>query len=368
MVGVLPNLRTSEMTNNNDFIGQTAHQQISNGFLMNGATNMMNSLNTAGSGSGGSTVGVSVNSTQSTGGVGSGSNSLNNGYNSPNFAAVPVQKQFDTESVLSIKSERVGLGIKTNLPNLYPPAGLGRTHSSLSHYNNNSPTANLNANGQQQFVNYGFIGPNTSNNGNKLSAIFPQYQQHTGSQSNLPHVYFPSPQLSTNAPRFNQLASSLNNGSASNLTNTLPGNLPNNLSNNLSNGHLTNNLNGNLNGNLSGNSQQNSPSSIHQQFNSMSNLISASANQAQFSSLINPYSDSPGQFSNNMTMNNRQRSVGRLERRVISNNFKNHNGYANNFTGAINHSLAANNFDDNQSFFNDACTAITGELFETDSV
>ena len=350
------------MTNNNDFIGQTAHQQISNGFLMNGNANMMNSLNTAGSGSGGSTVGVSVNSTQSTG-AGSGSNSLNNGYNSPNFAALPVSKQFDTESVLSIKSERVGLGIKTNLPNLYPPAGLGRTHSSLSHYNNNSPTANLNANGQQ-FVNYGFIGPNAgNNNGNKLSAIFPQYQQQqhqsTGSQSNLPHVYFPSPQLPTNSPRFNQLASSLNNGSASNLTNALPNNVPNNLTNNLSNSHLANNLAGNL----AGNSQQNSPSSIHQPFNSMSNLISGSANQPQFSSLINnQYPDSPGQFNNNMTLNNRQRSVGRLERRVISNNFKNHNGYANNFAGAINASLAANNFDDNQSFFNDACTAITGEF------
>lgn len=353
------------MTNTNDFLSQTAHQnhhQQTNGFLMNSAANspqLMNGLNIAGSGSGGSTVGVSVsNSTQSTGtgGVNSANNSLNNGYG-PNFGIAPI-KQFDTESVLSIKSERVGLGMKTNLPNLYTPhttGGLGRTHSSLSHYNNNSP--NLHNNGQEQFVNYGFIGPTTNgstninnSNNNKLSSIFPQYQQqlqqqqHTGSQNNLPHVYFPSPQLSTN--RFNQLNNnSLNNGSANNLINNLNGS---NLSNNLQ--------------------QQSSSSTIHQPFNTMSNLINSNQQQTQFTSLINnnQFTDNQNQFNN--TINNRQRSVGRLERRVINNNFKNNNGYTNNLN-TINNTInntattmaANNNFDDNQSFFNDACTAITGK-------
>ena len=321
------------MTNNNDYISQNTHQahhqQITNGFLMNGANSsmmMMNSLNnTPGSGSGGSTVGVSVNSTQSTGTGGvSANNSLNNGYG-PNFG-VPVAKQFDTESVLSIKSERVGLGVKTNLPNLYPPSALGRTHSSLSHYNN-SPTANLANQNGQQFVNYGFIGP-TNTTTNKLSSIFPQYQAQlpgTGSQT---HVYFPSPQLST-TNRFNQLSNA--NGSV----------------NNLSGHHPVNNL-----------SQQNSPSSIHQPFDSMSNVISSS-NQPQFSSLINNQFTDNHQFN---SMNNRQRSVGRLERRVINNNFKNNNGYTNNnnFSSAINSN--GTQFDDNQSFFNDACTAITGKF------
>jgi len=333
------------MTNNNDFLAQ--NQAHHNGFLMNGTNNsLINSLNTAGSGSGGSTVGVSVNSTQSTGtgGVNSANNSLNNGYGGSNFG-VPVQKQFDTESVLSIKSERVGLGVKTNLPNLYMPNGLGRTHSSLSHYNNSPPVNSTQAGQQQQFVNYGFIGPaNTTNN--KLSAIFPvQYQQqqlqNAGSQG---HVYFPSPQLST-TNRFNQLSNlTAQNGSVNNLSNN---NLPKNLTN------LANNLS---------NSQQNSPSSIHQPFNSMSNIISS--NQAQFSSMMNNQFADQNQF-NNMTMNNRQRSVGRLERRVINNNFKNNNGFVNkNYSSAMNSSSAANNFDDNQSFFNDACTAITGNTSE----
>lgn len=348
-----------KMTNTNDFITQNQshhHQQITNGFLMNGTnSSMMNSLNTGGSGSGGSTVGVSVNSTQSTGtgGLNSANNSLNNGYGGPNFG-IPVSKQFDTESVLSIKSERVGLGVKTNLPNLYiPNGGLGRTHSSLSHYNN-SPTTVNNQTGQQ-FVNYGFLGQaptnhspsnqttiNSSSN-NKLSSIFPQYhQQQLQQNTQQNHVYFPSPQLSTSNRFTNQLNNSNNqtglNGSVNNLTN---------------------------NGNYLSNSQQNSPQSIHQQFNSMTNMITS--NPAQFSSMINnQFADNQNHF-NNMTINNRhqQRSVaGRLERRVINNNFKNNNGYTNNFTSAISNNCsttAANNFDDNQSFFNDACTAITGK-------
>lgn len=322
------------MTSNSGFINQNTQQnqrQQTNGFLMNGtnSTLMMNSIN-AGSLSGRSTVGDSnSNSTQSTGtgGAGSANNSLNNGYGGQSFG-VPIPKQFDTESVISIKSERVGLGAKTNLPNGFNPNGLGRTHSSLSHYNNGVNTNSLN-NGQQ-FVNYGFIGPN------KLSSIFPQqFQQqqlqNTGSQNNIPNVYFP-----------NQIQNSNTNYSPT--TSVL----------NCINNESTNNL--------SFNSQQTNPQNIqNRNFNSMSNVAS---NQPQFTSLINnqfSLTDNQNQF-NNLTINNRQRSVGRLERRVLNNNFKNNAGLTNNFSSAINNCSVTNNFDDSQSIFNDACTAITGKL------
>lgn len=290
---------------------------------------------------------------------------------------------FDTESILSIKSERLPRAkhtLQQSLGGPFMPSSLPRTHSSLSHYNGHHSVGASNLHhphpsGPQQLVNYGFLGPKmpTSMFGHaqqpaKLSQAL-QGQQHSlaattpsftmnsqmvnESLLSSPTAVAASPNtitsgLSQHLQQQQQHMSSPLSGSASNLHNNLiagsshvyfPSSAPSASFANLTLGTL--------------------PSSSSNHLHSLTPSFVATSATASGAASPNPLTS---------TTANKSRSVSnaRLDRHVINNNFKNTNNASFLASAAYPPAATTSNpphattADDNQSFFNDNCTAITG--------